>query len=85
MDFYNKKVLALPFGEYYDVFNKIFTAGKNEWNWDVRCVATSSYLKPFGNFIDSDKHLYVVPDFLKRQAWESDIEQQEEIRKLMEA
>lgn len=84
MDYYGKRVLALPFGEYYNVFNKIFTEGKNKWDWDIHMVAISQYLKPYSAFIDSHDSLSVFPDFSQKQPWESDPEQVKEICELME-
>ena len=85
MDYHAKKVLALPFGEYFNVFDKIFTEGKKEWSWDVHLVTTSSYFKPYKNFISSAGQLYVPPGLLKKQDWESDPKQCEAIRAIMMA
>lgn len=83
MNFYNKKVLALPFGDYFPVIEKVFQAGKKQWGWSNKFVSTSTYFKPYESFLDSSDDIYVLPDLLRKQAWEHDLAVLSKVEKIM--
>jgi len=83
MNYNNHRILMLSSGENFNVMKKLSTYGNKHWNWKIKVVASSEYMKPYSEFIDSKSQVIVVPEFLKKQKWEDDPEELKKIRDIM--
>ena len=79
------KVLALPFGEYYEPLKRIFIRGRLQYNWKICALAKSTNFTSYREFLDSPSQLILFPNLMESQSWEDDAVVVQEIKGLMEA
>jgi len=83
INYHNYKVFFLSSSENFKVLKKMCIYGKRKWDWDISLVSNSEYIQPYNEFIDSKEKVILIPDFLKKEKWEDNPEQWNEIQKIM--
>ena len=78
-----KKILALPGGEFFELLKKIYIYVNKELGYKIYVLTRTEYLKPYADFIASPEQLIFIPSVLKRSPWETIPEEIEKIRHIM--